>query len=229
VTGVIEYARCPKRFYWSAVRPLPRFSGPAARVGTQVHRWIELRSRGQASLLEDDDVPDLTAEELAGGTGTVDRLRRTFQDSRFAGEVPLFAERPFLLRLGDFMVGGRIDAIYPLADGRWEVVDYKTGRVPSTADAIANLQLDLYALACVDIWGKRPDDLVLTYLYLSTGDVVTHGVDDVGDVRARILRSLGELASGRFEPTPGAQCHWCDFLPFCPAGRAFVDAVEHAR
>jgi DNA helicase II / ATP-dependent DNA helicase PcrA len=229
VTGVIEYARCPKRFYWSAVRPLPRFSGPAARVGTQVHRWIELRSRGQASLLEDDDVPDLTAEELAGGTGTVDRLRRTFQDSRFAGEVPLFAERPFLLRLGDFMVGGRIDAIYPLADGRWEVVDYKTGRVPSTADAIANLQLDLYALACVDIWGKRPDDLLLTYLYLSTGDVVTHGVDNVGDVRARILRSLGELASGRFEPTPGPQCHWCDFLPFCPAGRAFVDAVEHAR
>src|SRR5581483_8046221 len=36
VTGLIDYGRCPKRFYWSFVRPLPRFSGPAARIGTEI-------------------------------------------------------------------------------------------------------------------------------------------------------------------------------------------------
>ncbi len=60
VGGVIDYARCPKRFYWTAVRPLPRFSGPAARIGTEVHRWIERRASGQAVLLEVDEAPDLT-------------------------------------------------------------------------------------------------------------------------------------------------------------------------
>ena len=51
VGGVIDYARCPKRFFWTSVRPLPRFSGPAARIGTEVHRWIERRSSGQGQLL----------------------------------------------------------------------------------------------------------------------------------------------------------------------------------
>ncbi|TML00583.1 MAG: PD-(D/E)XK nuclease family protein, partial [Actinobacteria bacterium] len=66
VSSVIEYARCPKRFYWSTVRPLPQFSGPAARMGTQIHAWIERKSSGQASLLELEEAPDLTAEELSG-------------------------------------------------------------------------------------------------------------------------------------------------------------------
>ena len=47
VGGVIDYATCPKRFYWTSVRPLPRFSGPAARIGTEIHRWIERRASGQ--------------------------------------------------------------------------------------------------------------------------------------------------------------------------------------
>ncbi|HSH34332.1 MAG TPA: ATP-dependent helicase, partial [Actinomycetota bacterium] len=46
-SAVITYAQCPKRFYWSSVRPLPRFSGPAARIGTEIHAWIERRARGQ--------------------------------------------------------------------------------------------------------------------------------------------------------------------------------------
>jgi len=62
VSGIIDYARCPKLFYWSAIRPLPRFSGPAARIGTEIHRWIERQSSGQVSLLELDDVLDLTAD-----------------------------------------------------------------------------------------------------------------------------------------------------------------------
>ena len=88
VGGMIEYARCPKRFYWSYVRPLPRFSGPAARIGTQVHAWIERQASGQASLLELDEVPDLTGEELAGEPGKVERLRQAFLESRFAGRRP---------------------------------------------------------------------------------------------------------------------------------------------
>src|SRR5439155_24556404 len=37
VGGVVDYTTCPKRFYWTSVRPLPRFSGPAARIGTEIH------------------------------------------------------------------------------------------------------------------------------------------------------------------------------------------------
>ncbi len=132
VGGVIDYTRCPKRFYWTSVRPLPRFSGPAARIGTEVHRWIERRSSGQGQLLELDDAPDLTADELATEPGKVDRLRQAFLASRFAGVVPLFAERAFLFRLDGFAVSGRIDAVFGASvEGPWEVVDWKTGRRPA--------------------------------------------------------------------------------------------------
>jgi DNA helicase-2/ATP-dependent DNA helicase PcrA len=221
VGGIVDYGRCPKRFYWSAVRPLPRFSGPAARIGTEIHAWIERQSSGQATLIELDEEPDLTSEELAGQPGKIRQLRDRFLSSRFSGMVPLFAERPFLLSLGDSTVSGRIDAIYGVQDGPWEVVDYKTGRRPD-GDAMSRVQLDIYALACIDVWGKRPDELTLTYLYLATGEEDSFPVDDPGAVRERVQAWLRGIGERRFEPTPGLYCRWCDFLSFCDAGSAYV-------
>jgi DNA helicase-2/ATP-dependent DNA helicase PcrA len=219
VGGVIDYATCPKRFYWTSVRPLPRFSGPAARIGTEIHRWIERRASGQGQLLEVDDVVDLTQEELAGDPGRVGRLRESFLASRFSGAVPLFAERAFLLRVGAFTVGGRIDAIYGEPDGPWEVVDWKTGM--GTADP---LQLELYGLACVEIWGKRPEDLTLSYCYLAKDEIVSQPMGDPAEVRARVQASLTAIGDGAFEPTPGRWCTHCDFRSFCDAGRAWLAA-----
>lgn len=222
VGGVIDYARCPKRFYWTAVRPLPRFSGPAARIGTEVHRWIERRASGQAVLLEIEEVPDQTAEELAGEPGKVERLREAFLGSRFADATPLHAERPFLLRLEGFTVGGRIDAVYGEPDGAWEVVDWKTGKRPADDDPIAALQLDLYGLACVEIWGKKHADIALTYLYLASGDEVSHPMEDPDAVRTRVAEALHSIDAGAFDPTPGQQCTYCDFRTFCAEGKAWL-------
>jgi DNA helicase-2/ATP-dependent DNA helicase PcrA len=221
-SGVIDYARCPRRFYWSQVRPLPRFSGPAARIGTEVHRWIERQAAGQAALIELEEAPDLTYEELAGEPGKVERLRRAFLASRFADRTPLFVERPFLLRLGAFTVGGRIDAVFGDPDGPWEIVDWKTGRRPASDDPLAGLQLDVYGLACAEIWGKRADELTLTYLYLANGEEASHAMQDPAAVRDRIAGTLSSIGAGRFEPTPGPQCTYCDFQAFCDAGTAWV-------
>jgi DNA helicase-2/ATP-dependent DNA helicase PcrA len=224
VGGLIDYARCPKRFYWAVVRPLPRFSGPAARIGTQIHAWIERKSSGQTSLLDLEEDPDLTVEELAREPGKIDRLQRTFQQSRFADQVPLYAERPFLLYVEGFVVGGRIDAVFGTPEGAWEVVDYKTGRTPAEDDQLSGLQLDLYALACTEVFGKRPEDLTLTYFYLSTGEEVSRPAGDPGATRERVARWLRGIAGRAFDPTPGEQCRWCDFLTFCDAGREHLAA-----
>jgi len=223
VGGVIDYSRCPKRFYWTSVRPLPRFSGPAARIGTEIHRWIERRSSGQGQLLELDDAPDLTSEELADQPGKVDRLRQAFLSSRFAGKVPLFTERAFLLRMEGFAVSGRIDAVFgESVEASWEIVDWKTGRRPAADDPLAGLQLELYGLACIEVWGKAAEDLTLTYLYLAGGEEVSHPMGDPDEVRARVSESLRSIGKGAFDPIPGAWCHHCDFLSFCEAGRAWT-------
>jgi DNA helicase-2/ATP-dependent DNA helicase PcrA len=224
VGGLIGYARCPKLYFWTSIRPLPTFAGPSARIGTEIHRWIEMRSRGQATLLEVEDEPDVTAEELAGAPGRLEDLRQAYARSRFADMVPLYAERPFLLPVEGITIKGRIDAIYGLPDGPWEVVDYKTGRVPAEDDPIARLQLDLYALACVEVWHKAPEDLRLTYLYLSAGHERSHTVEDIDGIRERIRSWLRGIGAAAFEPTPSAHCRVCDFRPFCDAGKEWVEA-----
>ena len=216
-SSLMDHALCPKRFYWSRVRPLPRFSGPAARIGTEIHRWIERRAAGQGRLLESDDVVDLTQEELVGDPGRVERLRNAFLGSRFADRTPLFAERAFLLRVGAFAVGGRIDAIYGEADGPWEVVDWKTG----VGDADP-LQLELYGLACAEIWHKAPEELTLTYYYLARDEAVSHPMGDPADVRSRVAATLASIERGEYEPTPGRWCTFCDFKGFCDAGKAWL-------
>jgi DNA helicase-2/ATP-dependent DNA helicase PcrA len=218
-SALLDHAKCPKRFYWTSVRPLPRFSGPQARLGTEIHRWIERRASGQGLLLEPDDEIDLTNEELAGEPGRAERLRQAFLASRFAERVPLFAERAFLLRVGDHAVSGRIDAVYGEPHGPWEIVDWKTGT--STADP---LQLELYGLACIEIWGKRPEDLTLTYAYLLRDELVSWPMGDPAGVRARAEASIAAIAAGAFEPTPGAWCGYCDFRGFCDAGQAWLAA-----
>jgi DNA helicase-2/ATP-dependent DNA helicase PcrA len=226
VSSLMDYAGCPKRFYWSAVRPLPRFSGPAARRGTRVHAWIERRSVGQEALFELDEPPDLAPDELTGEPGAEERLREAFLESRFNRERPLFTERPFLLSLDGHVVSGRIDAIFAAPGGGWEVVDYKTGRKPSEDDPMSGIQLDVYSLACMQVWGKRREQISLTYFYLSSGEEVRHEAGDPEAVRARVSAWLRGIADGTFDPTPSDQCRWCDFLSFCDAGRAFVERSD---
>jgi len=221
VAGLHLYAECPKRFYWTSVRPLPTFRGSSARIGTEVHGWIERRASGQAPLPDLEQTPDLTSDELVGDPGKIERLQEAFLASRFAALVPRYAERAFLLSIDGFRVSGRIDAIYGEGDGPWEVVDWKTGRRPED-DPLASLQLDVYGLACVDVWGKRPADLTLTYLYLASEEEVSRPMGDADDVRTRVSETLHAIASGGFDPVPGSQCSWCDFRPFCAEGTAWV-------
>ena len=66
-------------------------------------------------------------------------------DLRWPREV----EVPFDAQIGDRQIRGRIDAIFADQDGRYDVVDWKTGQLPRTSrerDAVA-VQLAAYRLA----------------------------------------------------------------------------------
>ncbi|MFY9586400.1 MAG: ATP-dependent DNA helicase, partial [Actinomycetota bacterium] len=84
VSALLEFERCPKLFYWTYVRPLPRRPSAAARLGTEVHRWIELESRGQGVLFDDEEQqPDLAPDERlsAGDAASSTSLRATWRAS----------------------------------------------------------------------------------------------------------------------------------------------------
>jgi DNA helicase-2/ATP-dependent DNA helicase PcrA len=220
VTGLVTYAQCPKRFFWSDIDPLPRRRNPAAVAGTDLHRRIELHQRGQVPF--DDFEPGLyDAMDEAEGTGGF----KAFLDSRFASRPAALIEAPFILRTDSgYEVRGRIDAIYE-EDGNWEIVDFKSGK---RRDEPARLvQLQAYALAAdrYDFGIDRPQEIEVTFAYLGGGlDVHTEQADAAWrDAASSQVEDLtGAIEAERFEPVPGDWCRSCDFLRFCPEGRQEV-------
>ena len=182
----------PGSAYWDVVERRPRPLRPAARIGSLVHGWIEREAAGQASLLAAEDEPDPWIAEL----------KAAFLASPWGQRRPRAVERPFVLSAGGTTVRGRVDAVYDTAEARGlEIVDFKTGRRPAADDAGAGFQLDLYALAAVDCWGRDPAGVRTTEWYVREGAGVTRDWDiaAVDAVRARLDEVLAAVASGNFD------------------------------
>ena len=225
VTGLVSYARCPRQCYWDVIERRPRPLRPAARIGSLVHGWIEREAAGQGSLLG--------AAAASSSDPWIASLQEAFLASPWARRRPLFVERPFVLCAGETTVRGRVDAVYPLdgADGPpgkqatppgIEVVDFKTGRRPASDDASAGFQLDLYALAAVDCWGRDPAEVRTTEWYVAENAGVSRSwtAAAVDAVRRRLVEVLAGVATARFDPTPGSYCARCAHVAACPEGQA---------
>ncbi|CAN5812691.1 ATP-dependent DNA helicase [soil metagenome] len=224
VTGLVTYAACPKRHYWTEIDRLPRRPGPSARRGVAVHRRIELHSLGQVPLTSLDSEPyDVVgdAEYLPGGGDPYG----SYLDSAYAGRTPLLVEAPFQYPTeSGVIVRGRIDAIYPLENG-WEIVDFKSGR--RSDRPWMNVQLQAYAVASsrVDFGLDPPDVLTVTFLYLGGGaEAVSVAVDDawMASAVATVEGITDAIATGDFDPRPSEACRTCEFTRFCPPGSAWL-------
>jgi DNA helicase-2/ATP-dependent DNA helicase PcrA len=220
VTGLVTYAQCPKRFYWSSVDPLPRKRNLPAVAGTELHRRIELHQRGQVPFeqMSDDlyDVPD----EPAGKGGF-----KAFSSSRFALRPAALVEAPFEIVVGDgYRVRGRIDAVY-VEEDHWEVVDFKSGRPSSDPSRLVQLQSYAIAANDVDFGFPAPGTLEMTFAYLGGGLVEsTYQADPewVKQARSDVAGLTRSIEDKVFDETPGDWCHSCDFLRFCEPGKAWI-------
>ncbi|MGH9123820.1 MAG: ATP-dependent DNA helicase, partial [Acidimicrobiales bacterium] len=86
VTELVSFRRCPRQFYWLSVNPLPRRPSPAAALGSQVHRWIELQAAGQSGLpglIE----PDAASTDLADLDVVVGDIASVDVPAGVAGEI----------------------------------------------------------------------------------------------------------------------------------------------
>jgi DNA helicase-2/ATP-dependent DNA helicase PcrA len=211
VSQLLTYARCPRDFYWTVVRPLPSPPRPAARLGAVVHRLLERRARGLPDLVDLDglggDVPSRVAEP-----GLVERARRNFAATRYAHLPPPEAEVGVVLRVGPWAVRGRIDAIFRGGD-EVELVDWKTGRRPES-NPLGLDQLGVYALALREL-GELPGGRCVTaYCYLGGDapqiDPFDWGPDDLDRQRDVLETILAALDRSEFERRCGLPtCRTC--------------------
>ena len=175
-------------------RALPGF---ALLRGSVVHKLFELWQFGKA--------PAPVDAALAGvGVGPEDsgRLRSALEKiaadfegmslfKELSGANGLLREHPFVLRVGEGLVRGTIDAVLPPDT----LIDYKTGDFHAERHERYQWQLKLYAAAARALTGTLPTRGVLVYLDKSRVEELVIRAADADDAMALAARVMSDSAT----------------------------------
>ena len=169
VSSMVWLARDPSALARQIRRPLPRPPAPHTRRGTAFHSWLEQRFGRRATLL--DELPG-AADETAGEDEDLAELQSRFEESEWGSRIPEEVEVSFETVIGDRLIRGRMDAVFRDPEtGRYDVVDWKTGRPPAT-DAerrAVGVQLAAYRLAWAELSGVEPEEVRAAFHYVRAG------------------------------------------------------------
>jgi len=206
ITGVPDEEDADSPWTAPVGQGLPDVASPSRDAllrGTLVHRMLEvwdLNGPPPIDAFLRRECPAIKAwDSLAPYLRDVaERFAASALGRRMQADPALRREAPFLLRLGDALVSGTIDAV--LGDGT--IIDYKTGRFAPERHARYEAQLRLYAVAVRRLLDKRPPAALLYY----TDTTEEHEVDlaqpllDDALTRAKAaiaaLRRNGAVATG---------------------------------
>ncbi|GGR85351.1 ATP-dependent DNA helicase [Micromonospora fulviviridis] len=171
VTQLVALRRDPEALARTLRRPMPTEPNPYARRGTAFHTWLEQRF-GADRLLDVDELPG-AADDDAAPDEALTELQERFLASEWADRVPVEVEVPFATVIAGVVVRGRMDAVFARPGGRYDVVDWKTGRQPTGREAdAAAVQLAVYRLAWAELAGVPVDRVGAAFHYVRDGVTV---------------------------------------------------------
>jgi DNA helicase-2/ATP-dependent DNA helicase PcrA len=227
-SDIETYRGCPLRYKFARVLRVPQEPTLNQRFGILVHQVLERYHQLAVESL-DELLALLDTGWRRGGFAYSDEelqlrakastaLRRYYQRVVDEPVEPVWFERAFAFRIGPHTLRGRVDRVDRLADGGYELIDYKTGRPRSAAALREDVQLSLYAVAAREAWGM--DATQQSYLYVLDDEKVRVPSSEID--ADWIADTVGEVAGGilaqDFEPTPSyAVCSMCDYRIACPA------------
>ncbi|GAB2927319.1 ATP-dependent DNA helicase [Micromonospora polyrhachis] len=171
VSQLVALRRDPQALARTLRRPMPVRPDPYARRGTAFHAWLEQRF-GADRLLDVDELPGAADEDAAPDEALIE-LQERFLASEWAERVPIEVEVPFATVVAGVVVRGRMDAVFTAPGGRYDVVDWKTGRQPSGPEAAAAaVQLAAYRLAWAELAGVPVEHVRAAFHYVREGTTV---------------------------------------------------------
>ena len=249
-TALHFYHECPRQYYYKYVVGIPEAVSFEARLGTAIHRALEAyhRKHTHADPAHLPELTELFAAELArvpfqsqkeaeqaqerGRQFLAQYLREEGPRSLAIRKVEV--EKPFALRLApDVTLAGKIDRLDELTDGRFRVVDYKTGRLDSRPEYLAGMQMPIYAWAVREALGRELEAVEVIGLkelsQTAKGARVHRQVlpwdDDtryaltparLDQLKAEILAIVEGIRAGQFDPAPDERrCAWCPYRLLC--------------
>ncbi|GAC1369188.1 MAG: ATP-dependent DNA helicase [Pseudarthrobacter sp.] len=187
---LVDLGEDPQGVVGQLRRPVPREPGMSARKGTAFHAWVE-EYFGTAGMLDLGEAPG--SDDHIDAAYDLDAMVATFKASEWSDRSPAFVEVPVETRVGEVVVRGRIDAVFLDADGRWDLVDWKTGRRPSASQLRAkSVQLAAYRLAWARLEGVPLDEVRAAFFYVADNQVVRpHDLGSAEELEQIVAAALG--------------------------------------
>jgi len=231
-TDIETYRTCPLKYKLSALWRLSAPATPPTIFGKIMHATLADFFRLYQKR------PDVSFDELAHLYDQQWHLQRErffepYQEEEYrkAGREQLAAfyqqhrdarldvmdvEKKFRLSLDDIEFTGRIDQVNRLGGRTVEIIEYKTGKARSPAEAEQSLQLSLYAAAAARALRLRPVRLVLYDLTSGQGFATTRTEEQQEKALQEVAKIAAQIRARQFTPRPGFHCAYCDFRPLCP-------------
>lgn len=230
------FEMCPLHYKLRYILKLPSRPSNALSFGTSIHNTLRdyYQPLTQGANITNTSIEDLlkqhwinegytskSHEETSYALG-VRILKQYIEKNKKA--VPIATEVPFQFHIGALKVGGRIDRIDKLDDGRIEIIDYKTGQnMPKEKDLLTNLQLTLYALAAYEvhdtILNKPPEEVLLSLHYLETDTMLStiRTKDQLLEAKELLVKKAEEIGNSDYTCSV-SNCKNCEYAMLCITG-----------
>lgn len=240
-----DFRQCPLLYRFRAIDRLPEPTSTAQLRGSVVHAALERLYELPAAQRGPDTALELLApawdQVLAQDPAIAGQFESEQRDQLLAEAAQLLSgyyrledptrfdpqscEQRVEVELADgTLLRGFVDRIDVAATGEVRVVDYKTGKAPPVARAMAEFkalfQMKFYALALLRSRGVLPTRLRL--IYLADEQLLDYApeLDELERFEKtltaiwRAIQSAG--VTGDFRPNRTWLCSWCAHQSLCP-------------
>lgn len=231
-----SYELCPLQYKYQYVLRIPTTPSSAASFGDTIHRTLQAFYQeflkdtrvGKNRLIElyynlwsPIGYASYTHEQRMKKEG--EHMLTSFFQTFHTKKLQILAlEKFFKIRIHkNLYLSGKIDRVDKKRGKVIEIIDYKTGKKPQDKFLKKSLQLSIYALAATNqaLFGKKPDEVHLTFYYLQDREKVSiqRSVKEITDVIDQVTADIKKIRTSEFSPSVGPWCGFCPYRMICEA------------
>ncbi len=193
VSTLIRLKSDPQELALNIRRPMPAHTARVARQGTEFHTWIERHF--ESSVLFDDGIfgseEENEREMAVTESVALKKLQEAWLASEWGSRQPISVEEGFETVIEGILFRGRIDAVYKVGEDKFEVVDWKTGKVKEGEDLTdAAIQLAMYRLAYSKLHNIPLENISAAFHYIPANQTIRPA--DIWD-EAEITRLISSV------------------------------------
>jgi len=206
-THIESFRRCPLQYKFRYVIKIPVPTSAALSFGDIMHRSMQ---EFYKHVIAGDKVSEQTLlaiyDEQWRSKGFMSKsyeekmkkngellLSEYFKKGYDPKTKTIAVEQAFKIKItNDITLGGKIDRVDRRADGKLEIIDYKTGAAPKKRDPQEDFQLSIYALAATDkgVYDTAADNMLVSFYFFEGQERVsgTRTNEQLAAVREEIIK-----------------------------------------